>query len=155
MSLGLQFAMGIFLWRAVVRKTANPFQPLLLRWEALAISALLAVVQHGLIWGIWHGQFPTAAESGHKFYEGDSMLPIVHGGTILVGVLMLALASPLPERVRVEALRTGSAICRLVFSRSAVSLALALRRRRRRCVADTFYFFVQGHGLDSLGTGSG
>jgi hypothetical protein len=126
LSLGLQFALGIFLWRATVRRTANPFQPLLLRWEALTIFALLAVVQHGLIWGIWHGRFPTAAESGHKFFERESMLPIVHGGTILVGVLILALASPLPERVRVEALRTGMGNLRLVFSRSAVSLALAL-----------------------------
>jgi hypothetical protein len=126
LSLGLQFVMGLFLWRATVRKTANPFQPLLLRWEAIAIFALLVVVQQGLIWGIWHGRFPTVFASDHKFYERESLLPIVHGGTILVGVFILAFASPLPERVRVEALRTGSGNLRLVFSRSAVSLSLAL-----------------------------
>ena len=126
LSLGLQFVLGIFLWRAAVRKTANPFQPLLLRWEAIAIFALLVVVQHGLVWGIWHGRFPTAFALDNKFYNRDSLLPIVHGGTILVGVLILAFASPLPERVRVEALRTGLGNLRLVFSRSAVSLALAL-----------------------------
>ena len=103
LSLGLQFVLGIFLWRAAVRKTANPFQPLLLRWEAIAIFALLVVVQHGLVWGIWHGRFPTAFALDNKFYNRDSLLPIVHGGTILVGVLILAFASPLPERVRVEA----------------------------------------------------
>jgi hypothetical protein len=123
LSLGLQFAVGIFLWRATVRKTANPFQPLLLRWEAIAIFALLAVVQHGLIWGIWHGQFGNPA---HHTRHDEPLLSIVHCGTILVGVLILALASPLPERVRVEALRTGLGNLRLVFSRSAVSLALAL-----------------------------
>lgn len=126
LSLGLQLVMGIFLWRAVVRKTTNPFQPLLLRWEATAIFALLAVVQHGLIWGIWHGRFPTAFASNNRFSELDSILSIVHGGTILVGVLILSFASPLPERVRVEALRIGSGNLQLVFSRSAVSLALAL-----------------------------
>jgi hypothetical protein len=147
LSLGLQFALGIFLWRATVRKTANPFQPLLLRWEALAIFALLAVIQHGLIWGIWHGRFPTAAESGHKFYERESMLPIVHVGTILVGVLLLALASPLPERVRVEALRTGLGNLRMVFSRSAVSSALALTIIAAVISATHFVFSFKAHGL--------
>jgi hypothetical protein len=128
LSLGLQFTLGIFLWRATVRKTANPFQPLLLRWEAMAIFALLVVVQHGLIWGIWHGQFgtPLDAHASRHAYRNESLLSIVHGGTILVGVLILALASPLPERVRVEALRTGLGNLHLVFARSAVSLALAL-----------------------------
>jgi hypothetical protein len=126
LSLGLQLVIGIFLWRAVVRKTTNPFQPLLLRWEATAIFALLAMVQHGLIWGIWHGRFPTAFASNDRFSQPDSMLSIVHGGTILVGVLILTFASPLPERVRVEALRSGAGNLQLVFSRSAVSLALAL-----------------------------
>ena len=127
LSLGLQFALGIFLWRATVRKTANPFQPLLLRWEAMAIFALLAVVQHGLIWGLWRGEFkmPLYNHSDHA-YGGMPLLPIIHGGTLLVGVVILALASPLPERVRVEALRIGLGNLRLVFSRSAVSPALAL-----------------------------
>jgi len=49
LSLALQFVLGIFLWRAAVRKTANPFQPLLLRWEAIAIFALLIFTQHALI----------------------------------------------------------------------------------------------------------
>jgi hypothetical protein len=127
LSLGLQFAVGIFLWRATVRKTANPFQPLLLRWEAMAIFALLAVVQHGLIWGIWHGQFGNPLDAHSRYaYRNEPLLSIVHGGTILVGMLILALASPLPERVRVESLRTGLGNLHLVFSRSAVSLALAL-----------------------------
>jgi hypothetical protein len=147
LSLGLQLVLGLFLWRATVRKTANPFQPLLLRWEALAIFALLAVVQHGLVWGIWHGQFPTAVESGHKFYERDSILTIVHVGTILVGVLLLALASPLPERVRVEALRTGLGNLRMVFSRSAVSSAFALTAIAATMSLTHFVFSFKDHGL--------
>jgi hypothetical protein len=127
LTLALQFVLGLFLWRATVRKTANPFQPLLLRWEAMAIFALLAVVQHGLIWGIWHGRFGIRLYN-HSDYAagGEPLLSIIHGGTLLVGVVILALASPLPERVRIEALRAGAGNLQLVFSRSAVSLALAL-----------------------------
>ena len=141
LSLGLQFLLGIFLWRATVRKTANPFQPLLLRWEAMAIFALLAVVQHGLIWGIWHGQFGNPLDTHSR---NEPLLSIVHIGTILVGVLILALASPLPERVRVEALRTGLGNLRLVFSRSAVSLALALTAVAA-AASLTHFIFSFGH----------
>ena len=127
LSLALQFVLGIFLWRAAVRKTANPFQPLLLRWEAIAIFALLIVSQHALIWKTWHGDF-GAAQNPHTYhnYPNDSLLAVTHGGTILLGVLILAFASPLPERVRVEALRAGDGNLQMIFSRSAVSLALAL-----------------------------
>jgi len=44
----------------------------------------------------------------------------------LIGILILAFASPLPERVRVEALRAGGGNLKMIFSHSAVSLALAL-----------------------------
>lgn len=126
LSLGLQFILGIFLWRAAMRKTANPFQPLLLRWEAIAVFALLIISQHALIWKIWHGEFGVAENSHNHNYPNDSLLAVTHGGTILLGVLILAFASPLPERVRVEALRTGAGNLRMIFGRSAVSLALAL-----------------------------
>ena len=127
LSLGLQLVLGIFLWRAAIRKTAHPFQPLLLRWEAIAIFALLIVSQQALIWNIWHGGFGLAhiREYQNNFDEG-SLPAITHGGTILLGVLILAFASPLPERVRVEALRAGGGNLQMIFSRSAVSLALAL-----------------------------
>ncbi len=149
LSLGLQFAVGIFLWRATVRKTANPFQPLLLRWEAVAIFALLAIVQHGLIWGIWHGQFgnPLDAHAPRYEYRNEPLLSIVHVGTILVGVLILVLASPLPERVRVEALRTGRGNLRMVFSRSAVSLALALTAVAAATSLPHFIFSFKDHGF--------
>jgi hypothetical protein len=147
-SLGLQFAVGIFLWRAAVRKTANPFQPLLLRWEAIAIFTLLVVVQHGLIWGNWHGQFGNPLDD-HSWYvhRDEPLLSFVHGGTILSGVLILALASPLPERVRVEALRIGSGNLRLVFSRSAVSLALALTAVAAAASLTHFIFSFKKHGF--------
>jgi hypothetical protein len=125
LTLGLHLAVGLFLWRAAVRKTANPFQPLLRRWEATAIFALLVGVQHALIWTLWAGRFPTGGLVRHVYGE-NSFLPIVHAGTLLVGMLILAFASPLPERVRVDTLRAGSATLRRVLEQSAVPLALAL-----------------------------
>jgi hypothetical protein len=127
LSLALQFILGIFLWRAAVRKTANPFQPLLLRWEAIAIFALLVVTQHSLIWNNWHGAFGAAQHiQAYRNYPDDSLMAVTHGGTIFLGVLILTFSSPLPERVRVEALRAGGGSLKMIFSRSAVSLALAL-----------------------------
>ncbi|HLX95850.1 MAG TPA: hypothetical protein VKU37_08905 [Verrucomicrobiae bacterium] len=149
LSLGLQFLVGIFFWRATVRRTANPFKPLLLRWEAIAIFALLVVVQQSLVWGIWQGRFgnPLAADSHSRdAYDYEPMLSIVQGGTILVGMLILALASPLPERVRVEALRSGLGNLRLVFSRSAAWLAVALSGIAAAASATQFIFSFKAHG---------
>lgn len=149
LSLGLQFLVGIFFWRATVRRTANPFQPLLLRWEAVAIFALLVVVQQGLVWGIWHGQFGNPVGTGsHDRYANDNepLLSIVHSGTILVSVLILAFASPLPERVRLEALRTGLGNLRLVFSHSAVRLAFVLSGIAAVASATQFVFSFKAHG---------
>ena len=148
LSLGLQFVVGIFIWRAAARKTANPFQPLLLRWEAIAIFSLLVVVQQALIWGLWHGGFGITPDSPSLRNETDGapMLSIVHGGTILVGVLILAFASPLPERVRVEALRTGLGSLRLVFSHSAVWLAVTLSGIAAVASATQFIFSFKAHG---------
>jgi hypothetical protein len=121
-SLGLQLVIGLFFWRAVVRKTANPFQPLLRRWEAVALFGVLVVAQHGLIWGLWHGGFGIEIST----LKHEPMLAIVHAGTLLAGALVLALASPIPERVRVEALRVGFRDWRTVFARSATAPGLAL-----------------------------
>ena len=126
LSLILQTAIGIFLWRAAVRKTANPFQPPLFRWEAVVVFAILVTAQHGLMWGLWRGQFPTQSSGGNRFYERDSLLSIVQCGTMLLGLAVLAFNSPQPEHVRVEALRLGFKDLGAIFSRSAVSLALAL-----------------------------
>jgi hypothetical protein len=149
LSLGLQFLVGIFFWRATVRRTANPFQPLLMRWEAVAIFALLVVVQQGLVWSIWHGQFGNPVNSGssvHNASDNEPLLPIMHCGTILAGVLILCLASPLPERVRVEALRSGLGNLPLVFSRSAVGLAVALSGIAAVASATQFIFSFKAHG---------
>lgn len=126
LSLGIQLIIGVFVWRALVRKTANPFQPLLLRWEAVALFTILIVSQHALLWDLWRGQFPTLLGNNLNDIDHDTLLAVVHGGTIAVGVLLLAFASPLPERVRVESLRLGFKNLGPVFSRSAVSLALVL-----------------------------
>jgi hypothetical protein len=126
LSLGLQLVTVIFLWRAAVRKTKNVLRPPLLRWEAVALFAILIFTQHGLMWGLWHGQFPKPIGSG--FVSGDDvpMLSIVHGGTLLLAAVVLAFASPQPERVRVESLRLGFKNLGSIFPRSAVSLALLL-----------------------------
>lgn len=126
LSLGLQLLIGIFLWRAAVRKTINPFQSPLFRWEAVALFGILVFAQHGLLWGLWHGQFPTWVEPRNTFYTRDSMLPMVQASTMLLGLVVLAFASPQPERVRVESLRLGFKNLGAIFPRSAVSLALVL-----------------------------
>jgi hypothetical protein len=126
LTIGVQLLIGIFLWRAAVRKTAHPFQSLLLRWEAIALFAILVGIQHGLIWNIWHGHYPNVLFTGFRYSNHEPLLPIIHAGTIFVAVIILTSASPLPEVVRVESLRLGFKNLGPIFSRSAVSLALAL-----------------------------
>jgi hypothetical protein len=148
LSLGLQLAVGFFLWRATVRKTANPFQPLLPHWEAVATFALLVVVQHGMVWGLWRGHFKMPLYNHSDYaYGGTPLLPIIHGGTLLVGAVILALASPLPERVRVAALRIGQGNLRLVFSRSAVAPALALAAVAGIASLTQVIFSIQNQGV--------
>ena len=125
LSLALQLIVGVFLWRAVVRKTANPFQPLFLRWEAITLFAIILVAQHGLIWGLWRGHFLATADQG-RYYDRESVLSIVHCGTLFLGTIVLAFSSPQPESVRVKALRLGLKNPGAVFSGSAVSLAFVL-----------------------------
>jgi hypothetical protein len=129
LSFALQLALGGFLWRSAVRKTANPFQPMLWRWEAISIFALLVVVQHGLMWSMWGGGFDQLVDRpGVPYYRHDDpeFLSVIHAGTILAGVMILAFVSPSPERVRLDALRAGGGTLRLVFKRSAVLPAVAL-----------------------------
>src|ERR1017187_6718141 len=80
LSLGLQLILGFFVWRVLVRKTANPFQPLLLRWEAVVLFIILIGSQHALLWDLWRGQFPSVSNTDENNYGRDSLLPIVHGG---------------------------------------------------------------------------
>ena len=126
LSLGLQFIIGIFVWRVLVRKTANPFQPLLLRWEAVVLFSVMMLSQHALMWDVWRGNYPATAMSGQYDGEHEALLLIVHGGTLLIGVLLLAFTGAQPEHVRLESLRLGFKNVGAVFSRSAVSLALML-----------------------------
>ena len=142
LSLGLQLVIGIFVWRVLLRKTANPFQPLLLRWEAVALFIILIASQHALLWDLWRGNFPAVSEAGQRFNEHETLLSVVHGGTIFIGIFLLAFASPSPEHVRVEALRLGFKNLGAIFSRSAVSLALVLA-----AIAGAALFT---HGLFSL-----
>jgi hypothetical protein len=121
-SLCLQWVVGCFLWRALVSKTANPSQPLLRRRKAVALFAVLIVAQHGLTWGLWRGEFQV--QPGLSIRE--PMLAYVHAATLLAGALVLALTSPSPERLRVEALQEGFRDCRTVFARSAIAPGLAL-----------------------------
>ncbi len=126
LTLALQSAVGLFFWRAAWRKAANPFQSPLFRWEAVTLFAILVITQHGLLWGLWSGNFRTAAQSFNDSVNYGFMLPIVHCGTMLLGVIILVFASPNPEHVRVEAMRFGFKNPSAIFRRSAVPLALIL-----------------------------
>ncbi len=126
LSLVLQLVIGLFVWRALTRKTANPFQPLLLRWEAFALFGILILSQHALLWDLWRGKFPAIIGTSGKNFDHEALLPIVHGGTLFIGALLVFMASPPPEHVRIESLRLGFKNLGAIFSRSAVSLSLAL-----------------------------
>jgi hypothetical protein len=117
-SLGLQAIIGWFIWRVLVRKTANPFQPLLLRWEAISIFSIMVFAQHALIWKVRTDWFRADVS--------EQLLAITHGGTLLIGLALLLLASRPPEQIRVEAMRLGLKSISDIFQRSSVSLALAL-----------------------------
>ncbi len=122
----------------------HPFQPLLLRWEAVALFTLLVTAQHALLWDLWRGQFPIVAATGNMNFDRGALLPVVHAGTLLVGILLLAFASPPPELVRVEALRLGFKNLGAIFSRSAVSLALALAAIAGLGLLSQFIFSLVG-----------
>ena len=65
-TLGVQLVLGIFLWRAAIRRIADPFLPVLGRWEALALYCTTLFLQSVLVWTRWHGQFGRCAVS-HGF----------------------------------------------------------------------------------------
>lgn len=143
LSLGLQLVTVIFLWRATLRKTANAFKPPVLRWEAITLFAILIFIQHGLIWGLWHGEFPQPFGSGTLIYDNDfPMLSIVHGGTLLLAAVVLISVSLQPEHLRVEALRLGFKNLGAVFPRSAVSLALAITAVAAAALFTQFAFSI-------------
>lgn len=123
LTLGLQLAVGTFLWRATIRKIANPFHTSLCRWEAIVLFAIMVLTQYGLIWDLWRGYFQPM-----KILNGSDsiMLPAAFCGTLLLGVAILAFDSPPPEKVRIEALRKEINEPAKIFQRSAVSMALIL-----------------------------
>lgn len=125
-TLVLQFILAVFLWRAVTRKAANPFQLLLPRWEAVALFAVLLAAQHGLMWAAWSGHFPMEIGGNRSYDNQDAdIMGTVQICTMLLGMIMLAFASPQPEQVRLAALRAGQGGYRLVLARSALWQAVA------------------------------
>jgi len=126
LSIGIQFLVGIFFWRAALRKTARPTQPLMSRWEAFALFAILVVIQQGLIWNIWMGQYPNKIGAQRVGFGEIPLLQLVYAATMFVGVIILGTTSPLPEVVRIESLRQKFGNSRSIFSRSVVGLAVAL-----------------------------
>ena len=129
-TLALQSIVSLFLWRALIRKTAHPFQTLLLRWEVIAIFATLVLTQHALLWDVWSGKLATvweAARLKQNYSDRSSFfLPYTQGLTLFIGAALLAFASPQPEQIRVDAMRLGFRNLGGVFSRSALPLALLL-----------------------------
>ncbi len=123
LSLVLQFCLGLCFWRAATRKTADPGQPLLERGEALVIFGLLVITQHALVWGSWVG---GAGNRDMPDMPDMPMLPFTQGGAILVGSLLLAVASPQPERLRLALLRVGGGPRRSHQSATVTALGLGL-----------------------------
>ncbi|HVU26382.1 MAG TPA: hypothetical protein VHG71_01435 [Verrucomicrobiae bacterium] len=123
LSLILQTLIGIFLWRAAIRKTANPFRPSLFRWEAVAIFGILLFTQHGLIWNLWHGQIPTG---NHRYDNYEPLMAIVHCGTIFLAIIILAAAGLQLEIVRLKILRLKIKNLGAIFPESSVALAFVL-----------------------------
>jgi hypothetical protein len=129
----VQLALGYVLWRAATRASTNPFMPFLSRVEAVALFSLLVGLQHGLIWA---GKAPVASEYSYRQVantrcliaaQGDAefMLLATQVGTMVLAIVMLGLLSPLPERVRVAALRDGAVRLGTVYTRSTVLMGLA------------------------------
>ena len=145
LSLGLQFLVGIFFWRATVRKTANPFQPLLLRWEAIAIFALLVVVQQGLIWGIWHGHFRKSGCPQPQLMVRTFALHCARRNHPR-GCFNSRLGQPRARTRAGGGIAGGLGNLRLVFSRSAVWLAVALSGIAAVASATQFIFSFTAHG---------
>lgn len=125
LTLALQAAISVFLWRAAIRKTANPFSLPFFRWEAVALFTILLGVQHGLTWGAWQGHFPEKPDTT-VFSDDFPILAVIHAGALFLAIIMLGAASPQPESIRISVLRSGSKHFGPVFSSSSVSLALAL-----------------------------
>ncbi len=133
LTLLVQASLGFLLWRGAVRHTSNPFSGFLSRAESLALFTLLVLLQHGLL---WDGAPDTADYSRLGLPAAARCLLTSHGnrsvmllatqvGTVILGVVMLGLLSPPPERVRVAALRARGQYTRIVQGHSAVLLGVA------------------------------
>lgn len=142
LTLALQLLIGVFLWKIVIRKTANPFHPALFRWEAVALFAIFMIVQHGLIWAVWKGNFPIFANSIPRYEDDQPFLAIVQGGTLFLALIVLAFASPQPESIRVSAARAGIKTPGDVFFRSSAFLAFALAGVVAICLFTHFIFSI-------------
>jgi len=115
LGLALQFAFGLCCWRAATRKTADPGQPLLDRGEALFTFGLLVGTQHALGWRYWlSGNNP------------DDLTGMAQAGSLLLGCVLLAVASPPPESLRLALLRAGGAPASGLARQSAAGTALWL-----------------------------
>ncbi len=145
LTLVLQFLVGLFLWQAATRKAANPFQPLLERWQAIVLFAVLLLAQHGLMWGAWGGHYPVIFASPSLEGEPENVIMgLVQCCTMFMGLIVLAFIALQPEQVRLAALRAGRASFRLVLARSAVGPAIAF--------ATLAGVFLLTHFLFSFGT---
>ena len=118
-TLTLQVVLAVMIWRGAVRKLTSPTRPAFLRWEVLTIFALLVFLQYGLIWSRQARVVP--------WRDGDSMqLAFVHGGALLVGIVILAAQVLSPEEARIVSLRLGHEDLGRTLWRSAPCTALAL-----------------------------
>ncbi len=124
---GLQIIVGAFLWRATVRRFAEPTDALFSRREALALVALLVGCQHVLIWAPNHG-VPSGAIAClvHDSWNRQTMLAATQAAALLVGLFAIVLLNPTPERIRILLLRHKARSLGIVVSNGPVLFAVQL-----------------------------
>lgn len=124
LSLSVQLSLGVFLWRAAVRKTANAFLSMLGRWEAVTFYCVILLFQYALIWSVWRGEFGHCRPIEH--FDQGGLLPIIQSCMMLLGILLLVAVEVPNAWTRRMALNAGTPRMRTVLSVSAVLPATAL-----------------------------
>lgn len=117
-TLLLQVVLGVVSWRGAVRKFGNPGRPALVRGEAVVLYGLLVFLQYGLIWN-----YPETYPSRDDIIAA---LCAVHGGILVVGIILLGTQSLRPEEVRIAVMRGGRGAVARMFWKSGPCTALIL-----------------------------
>ena len=124
----VQLILGVLCWRGAVRKMADPTRPAFTLKMTLLIFGILVFTQHGLI---WHQDVADA-------------FPVVHGATLLLGLVLVATLSLNPDQARMTAVRLGNGDLAWVLRHSSAGIALALAATASAALA--MHFVGDGGG---------